>query len=123
MQRIMCKSKIHRAKITQADLNYVGSLGIDKDIMEAANIIPYEKVEIWNISNGNRLTTYAIEHKRGSKEITANGAAARLLHPGDLVIIACFALIDEKELKDFKPKVVFVDKNNNITQVVNEEQN
>ena len=114
MMREMFKSKIHRATVTDADLHYEGSIGIDLDLMEAAGIRQYEKVDIWNITNGARLQTYAIEGKRGSGEICLNGAAARLVQVGDLVIIATFGMYDEAELDNFKPNVVQVDANNRI---------
>lgn len=112
MMRMMCKSKIHRATVTDANLNYVGSITIDSELMRLANILPYEQVHVVNVNNGNRLETYAIEGEPGSGEICLNGAAARMVHPGDLVIIISYAMVDEKELNDFKPTVVLVDENN-----------
>lgn len=114
MMREMFKSKIHRATVTDADLHYEGSIGIDLDLMEAAGIREYEKVDIWNITNGERFQTYAIEGKRGSGEICLNGAAARRVHVGDMVIIATFAMYDEAELENYKPTVVQVDADNKI---------
>ncbi|MCD8552956.1 aspartate 1-decarboxylase [Seleniivibrio sp.] len=114
MFREMFKSKIHRATVTDADLHYEGSIGIDLDLMEASGIREYEKVDIWNITNGERFQTYAIEGRRGSGEICLNGAAARKVHVGDMVIIATFAMYDEKELENYKPTVVQVDANNKI---------
>lgn len=114
MMREMFKSKIHRATVTDADLHYEGSIGIDLDLMEAAGIREYEKVDIWNITNGERFQTYAIEGRRGSGEICLNGAAARKVHVGDMVIIATFAMYDEKELEHYKPTVVQVDANNRM---------
>ncbi len=116
MLREMFKSKIHRATVTDADLHYEGSIGIDLDLMEASGIREYEKVDIWNITNGERFQTYAIEGRRGSGEICLNGAAARKVHVGDMVIIATFAMYDEKELENYKPTVVQVDANNKIVQ-------
>ncbi|WP_303850459.1 aspartate 1-decarboxylase [Seleniivibrio woodruffii] len=116
MFREMFKSKIHRATVTDADLHYEGSIGIDLDLMEASGIREYEKVDIWNITNGERFQTYAIEGRRGSGEICLNGAAARKVHVGDMVIIATFAMYDEKELENYKPTVVQVDANNKIVQ-------
>ncbi len=110
----ICKSKIHRATITEANLNYEGSLTIDSDLMKAAGIVPFEKVHVVNIANGNRLQTYAIEGKRGSGTICLNGAAARTGVVGDLIIIICYGLMDEKEAGTFVPKIVKVDKNNKI---------
>ena len=108
------KSKIHRATITQADLNYIGSIAIDEDMMDAANLIENEKVDILNINNGERLTTYVIKGERGSGSISLNGAAARKVAVGDLVIIASYASIDFEEAKSFKPAIIFPDKNNQI---------
>lgn len=108
------KSKIHRATITQADLNYIGSITIDEDLMDAANLIENEKVDILNINNGERLTTYVIKGERGSGSISLNGAAARKVAVGDLVIIASYASMDFKEAKSFKPNIIFPDKTNQI---------
>jgi len=119
MLRDMFKSKIHRATVTDADLHYEGSIGIDEDLMDAAGIREYEKVDIWNITNGARFHTYTIKGRRGSGEICLNGAAARHVQVGDMVIIATFAMIDEKELENYKPTVVQVDSQNRI---VNKDQ-
>ncbi len=108
------KSKIHRATITQADLNYIGSIAIDEDLMDAANLIENEKVDILNINNGERLTTYVIKGERGSGSISLNGAAARKVAVGDLVIIVSYASLDFEEAKSFKPAIIFPDKNNQI---------
>lgn len=112
MIRKMLKSKIHRATVTGADLHYEGSVTIDLDLMESADIIPYEAVAIWNVTNGNRLETYAIEGERGSGVICLNGAAARLVAPKDLVIIASFVDMPNLEALNHEPKLVFVDENN-----------
>ncbi len=112
MQRIMLKSKIHRATITGADLEYEGSITIDRDLMDAADIITYEKVAIWDVTNGSRLETYAIEGERGSGVICLNGAAARLVAPRDLIIIASFVNMDNAEAIKHEPKLVFVDEKN-----------
>ena len=101
------KSKIHRVKVTGADLNYIGSITIDEDLMEAANIIEGEKVSIVNINNGERLDTYVITGKRGSGEVTMNGPAARKVQPGDIVIIISYASMQIEEAKAFKPTVIF----------------
>lgn len=114
MQLEMFKSKIHMAKITNADLYYEGSLTVDPDLLEAAGILPNEKVQVVNINNGQRFETYTIVGERGSGVIGLNGAAARLGHVGDKVIIICYALMDEKEAHNHKPTVVFVDENNKI---------
>ena len=109
----MLKSKIHRATVTQADLNYVGSITVDSDLMEAAGILEYEKVHIVDINNGERLQTYVIKGKRGTGTICLNGAAARKVQPGDTVIIMAYAYMDFEEAKHFKPKVVHPDTQTN----------
>jgi aspartate 1-decarboxylase len=114
MERKMLKSKIHRATVTGADLHYEGSITIDKDLMEASDIIPYEAVAIWNVTNGNRFETYAIEGERGSGVICINGAAARMVAPKDLVIIASFVNMENEEAKQYEPKLVFVDEKNQM---------
>lgn len=114
MERKMLKSKIHRATVTGADLHYEGSITIDLDLMEAADIIPYEAVVIWNVTNGSRLETYAIEGERGSGVICLNGAAARLVAPKDLVIIASFVNMENEEARAHQPKLVFVDEHNRM---------
>src|ERR1700681_3444663 len=116
MQRTMCKGKIHRATVTQANLHYVGSITIDADLLDAANIYPYEKVQVVNINNGARLETYTIAGARGSGVICLNGAAARLNAPGDLVIIISYAHYTEKEIRSLTPHIVFVDENNRMTE-------
>jgi len=112
MQRYMLKSKIHRATITEADVDYIGSITIDAELMELANILENEKVHVVNIDNGVRLETYAIKGEPGSGEICLNGAAAKLMNPGELVIILAYAVLDERELEGWKPSIVFVDENN-----------
>ncbi|HEY6871608.1 MAG TPA: aspartate 1-decarboxylase [Geobacteraceae bacterium] len=114
MDRKMLKSKIHRATVTGADLHYEGSITIDKDLMEAADIIPYEAVCIWDVDNGSRFETYAIEGERGSGVICINGAAARMVAPRDLVIIASFVNMANEEALRHEPKLVFVDDKNRI---------
>src|SRR2546421_7699644 len=114
MFRTMLKSKIHRATVTQADLNYVGSVTIDADLMEAANLLPGEQVAIVDVNNGARLETYVITGPRGSGVIGINGAAARLVHEGDLVIIISYAVLSDAEARQLRPKVVFVDADNQI---------
>ncbi|MCL4233403.1 MAG: aspartate 1-decarboxylase [Deltaproteobacteria bacterium] len=112
MNRTMLKSKIHRATITMADLNYEGSIAIDTDLLTAADILAFEKVAVWNITNGNRFETYAIEERAGSGMICVNGAAARLVSPGDKIIIASWVDLNEEEVKAHEPKLVFVDDRN-----------
>lgn len=114
MQRNMLKSKIHRATLTGADLQYEGSITIDRDLMDAADIIPYEAVSVWNVTNGSRFETYAIEGERGSGVVCVNGAAARLVAPRDLVIVASFVSMDADEAREHEPKLVFVDERNRI---------
>jgi aspartate 1-decarboxylase len=114
MERKMLKSKIHRAVVTGADLHYEGSITIDKDLMDAADIIPYEAVVIWNVTNGNRFETYAIEGEPGSGVICINGAAARMVAPKDLVIIASFVGMDDEEARGHEPRLVFVDEKNRM---------
>jgi aspartate 1-decarboxylase len=114
MDRKMLKSKIHRATVTGADLHYEGSITIDLDLMEAADIIPYEAVCIWDVNNGSRFETYAIEGERGSGVICINGAAARMVAPQDLVIIASFVSMSNAEALAHEPKLVFVDDRNRM---------
>lgn len=114
MRRTFFKSKIHRATVTHADLDYEGSVSIDEDLLEAAGIWQYEAVHIWNITRGTRIQTYAIKGERGSGVICINGAAAHLNKPGDLVIIATFAELEESEARAHEPTVVLVDRTNKI---------
>jgi aspartate 1-decarboxylase len=114
IQRIMLKSKIHRATVTDADLHYVGSITIDKELMEAADLVPYERVQVVDIDNGSRLETYVIGGAPGSGTIGMNGAAARMIHKGDKIIIFSFIVVDEEEVPTLKPKIVYVDDINHI---------
>lgn len=114
MRRTMLKSKIHRATVTQADLHYEGSVTIDDLLLRAADIIPNEKVSIWNITNGSRFETYALRGQAGSGVVCVNGAAARLVSPGDLVIIASYVEMEEREAHEWDPHLVFVDERNRI---------
>ena len=114
MFRTMFKSKIHRATVTQADLHYVGSLTIDQDLMDAADLLPGEQVHVVDIDNGARLETYLIAGERGSGVIGINGAAARLVQPGDLVIIISYAQLSDAQAREFEPRVVHVDRSNKI---------
>ncbi len=114
MRRSMFKSKIHRATVTEANLDYEGSVTIDADLLEAANILPHEHVHIWNITRGTRIETYTLEGPSGSGVICINGAAAHQNRPGDLVIITTFASYEEDELSSYEPKVVLVDEKNQI---------
>ena len=112
MQRFLLKSKIHRATVTEAHLDYEGSVTIDESLMRAANIAEYEQVHIYDVTNGNRIITYAMIGPAGSGTICINGAAAHKVHPGDLVILATYSLMSEEEQKNFNPVIVQVDKKN-----------
>jgi aspartate 1-decarboxylase len=112
MQRFFLKSKIHRATVTAANLDYEGSVTIDETLMRAANIMEYEQVHIYNVTNGNRIITYAMTGPAGSGMICINGAAAHKVHPGDIVILATYSLLSEAESSDFKPAIVLVDAGN-----------
>ena len=114
MLRTMMKSKLHRATVTQADLHYVGSITIDEELMEVADLRSGEQVQVVDITNGARLETYVIRGERGSRVIGINGAAAHLIHPGDLVIVIAYALVDEADLEGFEPRVVHVDAGNRL---------
>ena len=117
MQRSMLKSKIHRATVTHALVDYEGSIEIDQNLLDAADIIHYEEVWIWDVTNGSRFATYAIPAAAGSGRICINGAAARLVSPGDCVIIASFVSLEEKECARHEPKLVFVDDKNKIASI------
>lgn len=117
----MLSSKIHRAKVTHCDLDYVGSITIDRDLMDAVGLIENEQVQILDITNGNRLTTYVIEGARASGVIGINGAAAHLIKKNDLVIICSYVQVDENELINYKPKILLVDENNKIQKKKNRE--
>jgi aspartate 1-decarboxylase len=117
MQRVMLKSKIHRATVTDCDLHYVGSITIDPDLLEAADILEHEQVAVVDVDNGARFETYTISGARGSGEIKVNGAAARLVHHGDTVIVISYASYDREELESYEPRVVHVDHENSIISV------
>lgn len=121
MFRHVFKSKLHRAVVTEANLNYVGSITIDEDLMDAADIFINEKVQVVDIDNGARLETYVIPGARGSGVVCLNGAAARLVQTGDKVIVMTYAMVDDKEARDWKPTVVFVDGKNRIAEKTTEE--
>ena len=110
----MLKGKIHRATVTEADLNYIGSLTLDEDLMDAAGFREYEKIQVLDITNGNRIETYVICGERGSGQICVNGAAAHLIHAGDLVIIVSYCSINDSEIQNHKPTIVYVDGENQI---------
>lgn len=117
MQRNMLSAKLHRVTVTQADLNYVGSVTIDRTLLDAAALLPGERVDIVDVTNGKRLSTYVIQGEAGSGQICINGAAAHLIHTGDIVIIIAYALMQESEAKTFVPKVVFVNSQNHIVDI------
>jgi len=112
MRRIMLKSKIHRATVTEANLNYEGSLTVDANLLEAADIWPHEQIHVWNVTRGTRLITYAMLGERGSGVMCVNGAGAHLNGPGDIIIVAAFADLEDAEARALKPKVIFVDEKN-----------
>jgi aspartate 1-decarboxylase len=114
MQRTMLKSKIHRATVTEANVDYEGSISIDRGLMEAADLRPFEQVQIYNVSNGERLTTYAIEAAQGSGEVCVNGAAARRVSRGDVIIVASYAVLEEAEVECHRPKLIYVDRQNQM---------
>lgn len=118
----MLKGKIHRATVVQAEIDYVGSITIDEELMEAAGILEYERVQVVDVNNGNRLETYVIAGERGSGMICLNGAAAKLVEVGDKVIIMCYAQMTAEEFKDNPPRVVFVDDNNKINRITRYEK-
>ncbi len=117
VSRFMLKSKIHRATVTQADVDYEGSLTLDANLLKAADILPFEEVHVWNVTRGSRLRTYAIEGEAGSGVVCINGAAARLTHPGDIVIVATFTQMDDAAARSHRPSVIFVDAQNRIKKV------
>lgn len=118
----MLKGKIHRATVVQAEVDYVGSITIDEDLMDAAGILEYEKVQVADVNNGSRLETYVIAGEPGSGMICLNGAAARFVSVGDKVIIMCYAQMDQDEARGFKPHVVFVDENNHVSRLTRYEK-
>lgn len=121
MFRTMMKAKIHRARVTDADLNYMGSVTIDEDILDQVDILPHEKVQIVNNNNGARLETYVIPGERGSGVICLNGAAARLVQKDDIVIIIAYALVANDDLESLRPKVAIMNKNNEVSELIEEE--
>jgi aspartate 1-decarboxylase len=117
MFREVLKSKLHRLKVTAADINYQGSITIDEKLLSAAKIAPFEKVQVVDVTNGARLETYVLKGKPGGGEVVINGAAARLVHPGDLIIVLSYTFLNEEELEKHQPLAVFVNENNEITEV------
>jgi aspartate 1-decarboxylase len=120
MRRSMLKSKIHRATVTHADVNYEGSLTLDADLVDAADILPFEEVHVWNVTRGTRLRTYAIVGERGSGVVCVNGAAAHLAQPGDLIIVATFAGMEDEGARRHRPRILHVDANNRIRSTADE---
>lgn len=120
MRRVMFHAKIHRATVTGANINYVGSITLDAELMELAGILPHEQVQVLDIDNGERFETYAIEGQRGGGEVVVNGAAARLVQPGDRVIVLAYGVFEEEEARDFTPRVVLVDEANRPATFVSE---
>jgi aspartate 1-decarboxylase len=114
MKRKMMRAKIHRARVTQADVDYEGSITIDQDLMEAVDMIDGEAVAVWNVTSGERLETYAVSGPRGSRVVCVNGAAAHKMRPGETIIIAAFTWMDEAAARQYKPKVIFMDEENRI---------
>lgn len=114
MQRIMLKAKLHRVRVTHSELHYEGSCAIDEDLLDAADMREYQQIDIYNVTNGERFTTYAIRAQRGSGVISVNGAAAHKANPGDILIIATYAMYSELELQKFHPQLVYVDERNRI---------
>jgi len=113
----MLRAKIHRARVTHADIDYEGSVTIDQDLMDMVDLLPHEGVAIWNVTNGERLETYAVAGPRGSRVVCVNGAAAHKIHPGDLIIIAAFTWMAEAVARRHEPKVVFLDEDNRVKSV------
>lgn len=121
MYRTMMKAKIHRARVTEANLDYVGSITIDQDIIDSVGILPHEKVQIVNNNNGARLETYVIPGERGSKVMCLNGAAARLVQKNDVIIVVSYALLSDDELTTFKPKVALMNNENDVIEIIDQE--
>ena len=117
MTRVMLRAKLHRATVTEADLHYEGSCGIDEDLMDAADMREFEKIELYNVNNGERFSTYIIKAARGSGAISLNGAAARKAHVGDLLIICTYSPVSDADVDSWKPKVVLLGKNNHIQSI------
>ncbi|MDH4196225.1 MAG: aspartate 1-decarboxylase [Candidatus Aminicenantes bacterium] len=117
MIRAFLRSKIHRAAVTRVDIDYEGSLSLDEDLMTAAGLGPYERIEVWNVSNGERFSTYVIRGEKGSREVGVYGAAGRKVKPGDIVIIAAYAYLEDNELEFFTPKIVLLGEGNRVAAV------
>jgi len=117
MKRVMLKAKIHRARVTEADINYEGSLSLDEELMAAADMLPYEKVHVYNVSNGERFSTYLIKGEKGSGKVGVFGAAARRARVGDSLIIVSYVILEEEETEFFMPKILIVGADNKISQI------
>ena len=122
MFREMLRAKIHRVVVTEADLDYEGSLTLDADLLDAAGMVPFEKIEVYNVARGTRFATYALEGRRGSGVCCVNGAAAHLASPGDRVIVASYAVIPEADVRSHRPKIVLVGEGNRIREIKSEER-
>jgi aspartate 1-decarboxylase len=122
MRRVMMKSKIHRVTVTETNLEYEGSLTVDEELLEAADILPNEQVHVWDVTNGSRLITYALVGKRGSGIVCVNGAGAHLIKPGDLVIVATYATLKDKDARRYKPLIVLVDASNRLKKIPKSER-
>lgn len=116
MRRVMMKSKIHRATVTETNLDYEGSLTVDENLLDAADILPNEQIHVWDVTNGTRLVTYALAGPRGSGAVCVNGAGAHLINPGDIIIIATYTTLTNKAARKYKPLVVFVDEQNKVKE-------
>jgi len=117
MKRVMLKAKIHRARVTEADINYEGSLSLDEELMAAADMLPYEKVHVYNVSNGERFSTYLIKGEKGSGKVGVFGAAARRARVGDTLIIVSYVILEDEETEFFMPKILIVGADNKISQI------
>ena len=117
MLRAFLRSKIHRATVTHVDIEYEGSLSLDEDLMTAAGLWPFERIDVWNVSNGERFSTYIIRGKKGSRQVGVYGAAGRKVKVGDIIIIAAYAYLEDSEVEFFTPKIVLMEENNRIGQV------
>ncbi|CEE01851.1 aspartate alpha-decarboxylase [Caldibacillus thermoamylovorans] len=122
MFRVMMNAKLHRARVTEANLNYVGSITIDQDLLEAVGMVANEKVQIVNNNNGARFETYIIPGERGSHVVCLNGAAARLVQPGDIIIVISYVFVDEKEVKEHRPKIAVLNEQNKIIEIIGAEK-
>jgi len=122
MYRVMMNAKLHRARVTEANLNYVGSITIDQDLLDAVGMVANEKVQIVNNNNGARFETYIIPGERGSHVVCLNGAAARLVHPGDIIIVISYVFVNQKEVKDHHPKIAILNEQNKIIEMIEAEK-